>query len=88
MEELITTVILLSANFVLDIRDTVTHQSKAAAYYEVENSENLSEVRRLPHRHAPNIGKVHLAEKKVSHRLSVANSRRRSRGVARPEMSG
>ena len=48
MEELITTLILVSINFALDIKDTVTHQSKAPAYYEVEKSDDLPEVRPLP----------------------------------------
>ena len=75
MEELLTTVLLLSFNFALDIRDGLTHQTNAAAYYEVENSNNVTEV--TPHLRSNSIHKGHLTEKRVSYRSSLAYSRGR-----------
>jgi hypothetical protein len=63
VEELLTTVILVSFNFALDVRDIVTHQTKVPAYYEVENSNHIAEVRPLPHHHLHNIQRGHLTEK-------------------------
>ena len=61
MEELITTLILVSVNFALDIKDTVTNQSKAPAYYEVEKSDDLPEVRPLPRHHLHSSRNAYLA---------------------------
>ena len=68
MEELLTTVILVSFNFALDVRDIVTRQTKVPAYYEVEKSNNLTEVRPLPHHHLHSIQRDHLTEKGISGR--------------------
>ena len=68
MEELLTTVILVSFNFALDVRDIVTRQTKVPAYYEVEKSNNLTEVRPLPHHHLHSIQRGHLTEKGISGR--------------------
>ena len=78
MEELITTVFLVWFNFALGVRDTVTHQAEAAAYYEVEASNNLPERKPLLHHHAHSIGKAHSAGEKASHQSSLAYSRGRS----------
>jgi hypothetical protein len=76
MEELITTVIVLIANFGLNLRDSVTHQTQMPTYYEVEKSDNLAEINPLPHHHLHHIGKSHLAGNKASRRKSLTDSPR------------
>ena len=67
MEKLITDVISVCLNFALDLRDTVTHRTQATAYYKVENSITLTEVRPLLHPHVQSVDKAHLARKRVPH---------------------
>ena len=55
MEEFLTTVVLVCFNFALDVKDTVTHETRVPAYYEVEKSDNITEARRLPYNHLHNI---------------------------------
>jgi hypothetical protein len=48
MEELITGVLLVFVSFALDVRDIVTNQTQVPTYYEVEKSNNITEVTPLP----------------------------------------
>jgi hypothetical protein len=48
VEELITTVILACFNVALDVKDIITHETQVPAYYEVEKSNNITEVKALP----------------------------------------
>jgi len=64
-----TTVILVWLNFALDLRNTVTHQPQATAYYKVENSITLTEVRPLLHPQVQSVDRSHLARKRVSYRF-------------------
>jgi hypothetical protein len=88
VEQLITTVVLVCFNFALDVRDTVTHQTQVPAYYEVEESNKIPEVRPIPHHHLDSIQKGHLIGKRVSHRSSLARSRGRQPTPVKPEISG
>jgi hypothetical protein len=76
VEQLITTVIVVLFDFVLDVSDTATHQTRVPAYYEVEKSNHITEVRPLPHHHhnLHSIEKGHLTGKRVSHGLPVSIS--------------
>jgi hypothetical protein len=58
MEELITTVILVTFGFALDFNNTLTQQSQASAYYEVEKSDNLAAVKPSPH-HLHSLDGIH-----------------------------
>jgi hypothetical protein len=77
MEELITTVIVVLFTFGLNVKDTVTHQTQVPAFYEVEKSNNISEVRPLPNHHLHGIQKGHLtgkrAERSRGHKIKREN---------------
>lgn len=75
MEELITTVIVLSFNFALDVRDTLGHQSRTAAYYEIEQSDSTAEVGSLSQYHVQNKGGTRTTAKRVFHRSTKAAGR-------------
>ena len=65
MKELRTRVILVTFVFALDFENTLTHQTQAPAYYEVEKSDNLPAVR-PPHHHLHSMQTGFITGKRVS----------------------
>ena len=63
MEELLTTVILISVTFALGVRDTVTRQTKVPSYYEVEKRDDMTQASLVPH-HLRHVQREHLSREK------------------------
>lgn len=88
MEELITTVIILSFNFALDVRNTFSHQTGTPAYYEVKKSDNVAEARSSFHYLVHSRGKRDLADKRVFHRWTVVDSHKRLGTAGESQIAG
>jgi hypothetical protein len=77
VEELITTVILVSLTFALDLKDALAHESTKPAYYEVEQSDNLPQEKSLARHHLHRSGGTGLAGDGIFHRVILAYSKER-----------
>jgi hypothetical protein len=67
MEELITKLILVGIIFTLDFKDPIADHAQVAAYYEVEKSSNITELRPGRHPDLHTIQKEQLTGKRVFH---------------------
>ena len=88
MEELITTVVLVAFNFALDVRDSFTYQSRAAAYYEVERIDSVPESSASVQYRAQSKGRTGLASKRVFHRFTDVDSHKRLGTAVKAKSAG